>query len=170
MAYLFDPGIYMPESEAGFESASWYISWPNGPWHLHDVEIGGTVLLVDAGPAQRIIWETKVTHAFMVPYESSRDLENEIRRRWGLDANVSKMVTGGFAIGWRAEPVRRLGREPVPNVRVLPADGDVLDLDGAQQSAHMSAAFAERWGLEAEPEVFCSGRPALGWFGPGRER
>jgi hypothetical protein len=169
MAYLYDPGLYMPATAADLDGSSWMISWPDGPWHLHDVEVGGTVLLVNV-ETQRLVWETKVTHAFMVPYEANHDLRSEIRRRWGLDANVSDMVPGGFAIGWRARAIRHLDRGPVPNVRFVPAHDEILDLDGRQQSAHMSEAFVERWGLGAEPEVFCSGRPAIGWFGPGQER
>ena len=106
----------------------------------------------------------------MVPYEANDDLRSEIWRRWGLDANVSDMVPGGFAIGWRALAIRHLDRGPVPHVRFVPADDEILDLDGRQQSAHMSEAFLERWSLDPEPAVFCSGRPAIGWFGPGHER
>ena len=29
----------------------------------------------------------------------------------------------------------------------------------------MSAAFCHRWGLQAEPDSMCSGRPFVGWFG-----
>ena len=112
MAYLYDPGLYMPATAGDFDGSSWMISWPDGPWHLHDVEVGGTVLLVDVD-AQRLVWETQVTHAFMVPYEANHDLRSEILRRWGLDANVSEMVPGGFAIGWRARAIRRLDRGPI---------------------------------------------------------
>ncbi len=167
MAFLYDPGMYMPRSASDFDGRSWMISWPNGPWHLHDVEIGGTVLLVDAGPAQRIVWETRVTHTFSVPYEASSDLKGEILRRWGVDANVSKMVPGGFSIGWRAECVGRLDRGPVPIPdQLMPDEGEVLELTGHQQSAHASAAFRHRWGIGPEPEVTCTGRTPIGWFGP----
>ena len=90
MAFLYDPGIYMPSSVRDFVGSSWMSSWPDGPWHLHDVEIGGMVLLVDAGPAQRIVWQTRVTHTFSVPYEASGELKGEILRRWGRNADVSK--------------------------------------------------------------------------------
>ena len=82
MALLYDPGHLMPADPSDFAAMSWLISWPDGPWHLHDVEVGGTVLLVDSGPAQRIVWETRVTHSFAVPYESVNDLAVEILRRW----------------------------------------------------------------------------------------
>lgn len=45
-------------------------------------------------------------------------------------------------------------------------EADEFDLRGFQQSAHMSAAFNKRWGNVDEREVFCSGRPPMGWFGP----
>jgi hypothetical protein len=167
MAFLYDPGMYMPRSIDAFAESSWMISWPDGPWHLHDVEIGGTVLLVDSGPAQRIVWETQVTHTFSVPYEGSGDLKGEIFRRWGLDANVSQMASGGFAIGWRADCVARLDRGPVPiPERLVPHDGETLELTGHQLSSDASAAFRHRWGLGLEPDVMCSGRPAIGWSGP----
>ena len=47
MALLHDPGIRMPAHPSDFRSMSWLISWPDGPWHVHDLEVGGTVLLVD---------------------------------------------------------------------------------------------------------------------------
>lgn len=167
MAFLYDPGSYMPKSIDDFDGMSWMISWPSGPWHLHDVEIGGTVLLVDSGTAQRIVWETRVTHSFSVPYEGSLDLKGEIARRWGIDADVSKMVPGGFAIGWRAEYVARLDRQPIPIPEHLtPNDGESLELTGQQLSEFASAAFRHRWGFGPELDVMCSGRPAMGWFGP----
>jgi len=157
----------MPVVPDDFQLMSWLISWPDGPWHLHDVEVGGTVLLVDSGPAQRIVWETRVTHSFAVPYESVNDLAAEIFRRWGLVVETPEMVPGGFSIGWRAEGVDRLDRSALETSPVLVTEEpDEVDLSGFQQSAHMSAAFNKRWGIVDEREVFCSGRPRMGWFGP----
>ncbi len=163
MALLHDPGIRMPAHESDFSETSWLISWPDGPWHVHDVEVGGTVLLVDAS-AQRIVWETRVTHSFAVPYESVGDLAVEILVRWGLFVDTSEMVPGGFAIGWRAEPVARLDRGPIDGV--MGVDGEDLSLTGFRQTEHMSDAFNRRWSITDEPEVFCTGRPPMGWFGP----
>ena len=56
MVLLYDPGTRVPDGPDDFQEMSWLISWPDGPWHLHDVEVGGTVLLVDSGSAQRIVW------------------------------------------------------------------------------------------------------------------
>ena len=157
----------MPVVPDDFQLMSWLISWPDGPSHLHDVEVGGTVLLVDSGPAQRIVWETRVTHSFAVPYESVNDLAAEIFRRWGLVVETPEMVPGGFSIGWRAECVARLDRSALVTSPVLRThEPDEVDLSGFQQSAHMSAAFNKRWGIVDEREVFCSGRPRMGWFGP----
>lgn len=163
MALLYDPGTRMPTHQSGFPAMSWLISWPDGPWHLHDLEVGGTVLLVDT-TAQRIVWESRVTHAFAVPYESVDDLAVEILRRWGLVVETPEMVPGGFSIGWRAECVARLDREglDVPAV----SSTDDLRLTGFDQSAHMSAAFNRRWAIGDDRDVFCTGRPPLGWFGP----
>lgn len=73
---------------------------------------------------------------------------------------------GGFCVGWRAEPVARLDRGPQqPAAQVAPQEGDVLDLDGFQQSPHMSTAFHHRWGLPPDHDVVCSTRPPIGWFG-----
>ena len=167
MALLYDPGAFMPETEADFDGASWLISWATGPWHLHDVEVGGTVLLVDAA-AQRIVWQTEVTHTFSVPYESSRDLQNEIRRRWGIDTIVEDLVGGGFCIGWRARCVARLDREPrALRDGTISPEGEVLELTpGFLQSDHMTDNFRYRWAIDVEPEVWCTGKPAIGWFGP----
>jgi hypothetical protein len=167
MALLYDPGTRTPDVPDDFQAMSWLISWPDGPWHLHDVEVGGTVLLVDSGPAQRIVWETRVTHSFAVPYESVNDLAVEIFGRWGLVVETPEMVPGGFSIGWRAECVERLDRSALGTLPAMGTDGsDELDLSGFQQSAHMSAAFNKRWGIDDEREVFCSSRPRMGWFGP----
>lgn len=167
VALLYDPGAFMPESVDDFDQSSWMISWPDGPWHLHDVEPGGIVLLVDAGPAQCIVWETRVTNTFAIPYESPLDLAAEMLRRWGVQPDVSRMMPGGFSIGWKAECLGRLDRGPVLTRELLEPDtDDALDLTGFQQSADMSAAFNRRWGIEPEPEVLCSGRPSIGWFGP----
>ena len=46
MALLYDPGRYMPETAADFDGSSWMLTWDDGPWHVHDVEVGGTVYLV----------------------------------------------------------------------------------------------------------------------------
>ena len=165
MALLYDPGIRMPDQSSDFPAMSWLISWPDGPWHLHDLEVGGTVLLVDAGPAQRIVWETRVTHSFAVPYESVDDLAVEIFRRWGLVVETPEMVPGGFSFGWRAECVARLDRGPIDGVPARD-DGEDLRLTGFQQTEHMSDAFNKRWAIGEQPEVFCTGRPAIGWFGP----
>lgn len=169
MALLYDPGTFMPKSTTDFEESSWMLTWRDGPWHLHDVEPGGTVYLVRAGATQRIVWETRVTHAFGVPYEAVDDLANEVFVRWGLIIQTPQMAPGGFCIGWRAEPVARLDRGPQPLPEdLITEDGDMLDLDGFQQSTHMSAAFHLRWGLPPDPDVMCTGRPPMGWFGPDR--
>ena len=108
-----------------------------------------------------------MTHSFAVPYESVNDLAAEIFQRWGLVVETPEMVPGVFSIGWRAECVARLDRDPLEMPASSPTDeADELDLRGFQQSAHMSPAFNKRWGIGDEPEVFCSGRPPMGWFGP----
>ena len=136
MALLYDPGTYMPESAADFAASSWMLTWHDGPWHLHDVEVGGTVYLVRAGSTQPIVWQ---------------------------------MAPDGFCIGWRAEPVARFDRGPQPLAEhMTPEEGDVLDLDGFQRSPHMSTAFHHRWGLPPDPDVVCTGRPPMGWFGQPR--
>ena len=167
MAYLYDPGRFMPKSADEVAEMSWLVSWPNGPWHMHDIEIGGTVYLVDAGPAQRILWRTEVTHCFSVPYESSLDLRHAITRRWAVDPDVSEVVPSGFAIGWRAKFVEQLDRGPIDMPDWEPSEGDdTLELTGRQQTEHMSRNFRRCWALGPEPEVWCTGRPPLGWFGP----
>lgn len=169
MALLYDPGRYMPESATDFAASSWMITWNDGPWHVHDVEVGGTVYLVRAESTQRIVWETRVTQAFGVPYEAVGDLANEVLIRWGLIIETPEMATGGFCIGWRAEPIARLDRGPQPLAEHTTLDDDeVLDLDGFQQSPHMSTAFHHRWGLPPDPDVVCTGRPPIGWFGQPR--
>ncbi len=122
--------------------------------------------LVSAGPEQEIVWETRVTQTLGVPYEALGDLANEVLVRWGLVIETPKMTPGGFCIGWRAAPVRRLDRgpQPLPD-HLAPGDGEVLDLTGFQETADMSAAFCHRWGLPVEPDSMCSGRPFVGWFG-----
>ena len=106
-----------------------------------------------------------MTHSFAVPYEGIGDLAIEVLRRWGLVIETPDMSPGGFCIGWQAEPVARLDRGPVPPHEGRPiGDDDALDLDGFQQSTHMSDAFHERWGLPPDEDVFCTGRPSLGWF------
>lgn len=175
MALLYDPGTFMPTSLTEFSVASWMLTWNDGPWHLHDVEPGGTVYLVRAGTTQRIVWETRVTHSFGVPYESVGDLAGEVLRRWNLVIETPRMTPGGFCIGWQAEPVERLDRGPqplptdvVPAEDAVPAEDDVLDLDGFQQSALMPDAFRRRWGLPPDPDVECDRRTHVGWFGPTR--
>ena len=169
MVLLYDPGRYMPESADDFSHTSWMLTWNDGPWHLHGVEPGGTVFLVRAGPAQEIVWETRVTQSFGVPYEAVNDLANEVLRRWGLVIETPKMNPGGYCIGWRAEPVARRDRGPLPLPESLvPAEGDVLDLDGFQQAAHMSEAFCRRWGIPTEDDSMCCGRPMMGWLGPSQ--
>jgi hypothetical protein len=168
MALLYDPGKFMPRSRADFDGMSWMLSWPDGPWHLHDVEPGGTVLLVDSGPAQRIVWETRVTYTFGLPYEAVDDLAAEVYKRWGVVIETPDMAPGGFCIGGQAEPIARPDRGPrdLPE-RLKPAVGEELDLvPWFAQSAHMSAAFRYRWGIPTEPEVMCSGRVPIGWSGP----
>ena len=167
MVLMYDPGKYMPQSTDDFREVSWMATWDTGPWHLHDVEPGGTVFLVRAGPTQEVVWKTRVTQSFGVPYEAVNDLANEVLRRWGLVIETPKMDPGGYCIGWRAEPIVRLDRGPHPLPdHMVPADGEVLDLDGFQDSDEMSAAFRHRWGVASEPEVMCSGRPMMGWYGP----
>jgi len=167
MALLYDPGVFMPKSAAADGEMSWLMSWSTGPWHIHDIELGGTVYLIDAGPAQRMMWRTKVTHCFSVPYESSLDLANEIARRWGVNADISEMLPSGFGVGWRAEFVERLDRGPRAMPDWEPCEGDEdLDLKHFQLSEHMTESRRQCWSLEPEPEVWCTGRPPLGWFGP----
>jgi hypothetical protein len=167
VALLYDPGKYMPDSEEAFDSMSWMLTWPDGPWHLHDVEPGGSVYLVRAGSVQEIVWETRVTHTFGVPYEALGDLANEVFVRWGLVIETPKMSPGGYCIGWRAAPVQKLDRGPQHRSdRLTTGDGENLDLTGFQETADMSAAFRDRWSLLAEPDLICAGRPVLGWSGP----
>jgi hypothetical protein len=159
----------MPDAEEAFDCTSWMLTWPDGPWHLHDVEPGGTVYLVRADSVQEIVWETRVTQTFGVPYEALGDLANEVLVRWGLVIETPSMTPGGFCIGWRAEPVQRLDRGPqqLP-AHLAPGDGEVLDLTGFQETDDMSAAFHHRWGLPVEPESMCSGPSFVGWFGSSR--
>lgn len=97
MALLYDPGTFMPESTTDFDQSSWMLTWRDGPWHLHDIELGSTVYLVRAGSTQRIVWETRVTQAFGVPYEAIGDLANEVFLRWGLVIETPQMARAGSA-------------------------------------------------------------------------
>lgn len=169
MALFYDPGIFMPRTEQAFRGTSWFRSWPGGPYHLHDVEPGGIVYLVDVA-AQRIMWRTEVTHMVAVPYEGIGDLSREAKRRWGIDLHSIDMNPGGFAIGWMAKPLVRLNREPRPLpehlARTVRAD-ESLDLDGWQFGSDLSPAFRYRWSLpdhDASDEHYCTGRSPVGWF------
>jgi hypothetical protein len=171
MALLYDPGRFMPTTEADFTGTSWFRTWPDGPYHLHDVEPGGTVYLVRADSEQRIVWETRVTRMVAVPYEALDGFADEVHRRWDISLESIDMQPGGFCIGWMAEPVARLDR----TARELPdymqrslAPGETLDLDGWQFGGELTAAFRYRWGLPAHDpsdEHFCTGRAPIGWFG-----
>lgn len=166
MPLLYDPGKFMPESDGEFAGFSWMLTWPDGPWHIHDVEPGGTVYLVRAGSEQRLVWETRVTHCFLVPYEAVNDLAVEVLGRWGLSIQTPNMVPGGFCIGWRAEPIEHLDRGPlVPAAELILAEGESIDLTGFQHGYDLTPNFRSHWGLPDEPERFCSGA-RLGWFGP----
>lgn len=171
MSLLYDPGYFMPNSADDIASMSWLVSWSTGPFHVHDIEIGGTVYLIDAGPAQRIVWRTEVTHSFGVPYESSLDLRSAIATRWAIDADIHELVPSGYAIGWRAKFVERLDRGPIDLPGWEPSEGDdSLELTQFQQSEHATKNFRRCWALEPEPEVWCTGRPTLGWLGPDDRR
>lgn len=168
MPLLYDPGIFMPTHEADFPATSWMITWPDGPWHLHDTEPGGTVYLVRAAGVQRIMWETRVIRSFAVPYESVDSLAAEVMRRWGLEIQTRNMSPNGFCIGWQAEPIARLDREPLPVA--APTAGDhngievLADLDGLQFGDELTPAFRSRWQLPDGHNTLCSGRAPIGWF------
>ena len=72
MALLYDPGIFMPATHDDFSATSWLMGWSDGVWCLHDLEPGGTVYLVDVAH-QQIVWHTRVTASFAVPYEAVWD-------------------------------------------------------------------------------------------------
>ena len=113
MALLYDPGTFMPRHHDEFSWMSWMMTWPTGPWHLHDLMPGGTVYLVRAGSTQRIMWETTVVRSFAVPYEAVGSLAAEVWLRWGLTIDTRNLNAGGFCIGWQAEPVALLDRGPI---------------------------------------------------------
>lgn len=168
MAFLYDPGLFMPGHRDDFDGTSWMVTWPTGPWHLHDTEPGGTVYLVRAGAEQRIVWETRVTRSFAVPYESVDGLAAEVQRRWGLRIDTSRMNPHGFCIGWQAEPVARLDRSPLSVDERLRSEGETdtdLDLDGFQFSEWVSPAFRARWQLTDGASPPCTGRARVGWSG-----
>ena len=166
MALLYDPGSFMPRRPGDFLEMSWMITWPTGPWHLHDVMPGGTVYLVRAGDDQRIVWETTVTRSFAVPYEAIDDLATEVWLRWGLSIDTSAMNSGGFCIGWQAKPIARLDRGPLDVCEAASAaEAEALDLDGCQSTEWETPVFRRRWGLPIEDETLCTGRAPIGWFG-----
>jgi len=169
MALLYDPGIFMPYSEADFHSTSWFRTWLDGPWHLHDTEPGGIVYLVNVA-TQRILWKTQVTRMVAVPYEGLEGLADEAEKRWGVELMSINMSPGGFTIGWMAQPLEWLDRGPRPLPDHLARTVDAnesLDLDGWQFGTQLSPAFRYRWGLpEHDPsdEHFCTGKAPVGWF------
>lgn len=146
MALLFDPGVFMPRSEPEFASFSWVVAWPSGPWHLHDVRPGGTVLLVDA-TRQRLVWHTRVTRSCAVPYEAAQSLALETKRRWALLPDVSDLPPQGFAVGWHAEPVAWLDRGPI-DIEVVEGVSDGLGLTGFQMLDDTGPFFRRRWQLD----------------------
>lgn len=162
MALLYDPGHFMPRLEHEFSHASWMMGWPDGTWCLHDLEPGGTVYLVSTA-SQRIVWQTRVTQSFAVPYERVDDLRDEVLRRWGLRIDVGTLPTSGYCVGWRATPVARLDRTLAPDP--LGTTSEDLSLDGFQFTIDESPQFRRRWDLPAEEPHWCTGRPRLGWFG-----
>ena len=170
MALLYDPGTFMPRHHDEFSWMSWMMTWPTGPWHLHDLMPGGTVYLVRAGSTQRIMWETTVVRSFAVPYEAVGSLAAEVWLRWGLTIDTRNMNAGGFCIGWQAEPVALLDRGPIESAdstTEVASDrtSEVLDLDGFQQTDEMTPEFLRRWGLTHDDDAFCTGRSPIGWFG-----
>lgn len=174
MPLLYDPGIFMPTREDDFPETSWMVTWPDGPWHLHDTDPGGTVYLVRAADVQRIVWETRVVRSFAVPYESVDSLAAEVMCRWGLAIQTDDMSPNGFCIGWQAEPVARLDRGPLPMTDPASASADLegvvisTDLDGFQFGLELTATFRTRWQLPDDDNILCGGREPIGWFGsPG---
>lgn len=163
MALLHAPGRYMPSTSSSFPFHSWLIGWDSGPYCMHDLEPGGTVYLVD-DERQTIVWETRVTSSFAVPYEALGGLVAEVQARWGLLIEPDSLPPGGFCVGWRAEPVAWLDR----GLAADPLDGAVEDLrlDGFQFTQECSPLFRRCWGLPEEEPHWCDGRPRLGWFGP----
>lgn len=159
MALLFDANPFMPATEWAFQEASWFRSWNGGPYHLHEVEPGAVVYLVDVG-RQRIVWSAEVTHMVAVPYEGLGDLISETQRRWGVNLESVDMTPGGFTIGWRARPIERLDRAPL-------SDDPALRLDGWQYGDELTPEFRRNWGLPAREDDgvhLCAGRAPIGWF------
>lgn len=167
MALLYDPGLFMPIEADDFPEHSWLMGWTDGVHCLHDLTPGGTVYLVDVA-LQQIVWETRVTHSFAVPYEALGGLVAEVRLRWGLSIEPGTLPAGGYCVGWRAEPVARLDRTlaPEPDDALLEVLGEFPRLDGFQFAADLSPTFRRRWGVADEEPHWCDGRPRLGWFGP----
>jgi hypothetical protein len=168
VALLFDPGVFMPRSEDDFAACSWVVAWSSGPWHLHDVRPGGTVLLVDAS-RQRIVWHTRVTRCYAVPYEGAESLAFETKRRWNLLPDVTELPPQGFAIGWQAEPVERLDRGPL-DIEAIEGVSDSLDLTEFRMLDETGPFFRRRWQLDdlvEEPDGWCAHcwRPT-GWSTP----
>ena len=118
-----------------------------GTWHVHDLEVGGTVLLVDSGPAQRIVWETRVTHSFAVPYESSLACLDEIR----------ELLTTDFVDVRMPVEYRTLAAD---DVWLSPA----FERDTATISVHRLIEFDDRAYFHACEQVFrrYDGRPHWG--------
>jgi hypothetical protein len=162
MALLYAPGDYMPTSTTSFRHHSWLMGWTDGPYCMHDLEPGGTVYLVDVAH-QTIVWETRVTQSFAVPFEALGGLVAEVRLRWGLEIEPGTLPPGGFCVGWRAEPVERVDRRPM--LDVVDAAPEDLHLDGFQFSHECSPLFRRCWGLPDAEAHWCDGRPRLGWFG-----
>lgn len=163
MALLYNPGRFMPRREHDFLGASWLMGWPDGMWCMHDVQPGGTVYLVDV-ERQLIVWHTRVTHSFAVPYEAVDDLAAEVERRWGLDIEIGTLPGSGYCVGWRAELVERIDRTLASDP--LDTSGEDLRLDGFQLTNDASPLFTRRWDLTTEEPHWCTGIPRLGWFGP----
>lgn len=159
MTLLFDATHFMPSTELGFEQTSWFRTWDDGPYHLHDAEPGSIVYLVDV-EQQRIVWKAEVTRMVAVPYEGLGDLMVEAKKRWGVDLQSIDMNPGGFTIGWMAMPIERLDRGPL-------SDDPALRLDGWQFGAEVTPEFRRNWGLPEHDESvphFCTGKAPIGWF------
>lgn len=167
MALLYDPGIFMPATHAHFSATSWMMGWSDGVWCLHDLEPGGTVYLVDVAH-QQIVWHTRVTASFAVPYEAVGSLAHEVSRRWGLTVDTGDLPPSGYCVGWRAEPIARLDREPIQELDhetgIRLNNNARFRLDGFQFTTDLPEGFLRHWGIEDDTSPWCSGRPRLGWF------
>ncbi len=139
MEYVTSRRFHMPVSAQEMEERFWFNMWRTQQWPLRELAVGDGLYWYES-PAQRLVWNTRVSSIEQFTYTTKFEAAQALRTRFtDLDTEQPYFVEAperGYCLVWKVTPLERLDL-PKPAGFRFPMLGWL----------HLDNEIASQWGL-----------------------